>query len=392
MKNIQIILNAILSQNVFEYILMNRDYRITGLSEGVEKYMETVPKVGEDIMVYLPELIGYEERIDSVFDNRDINYILKTIHKNEYYVNLHLEYYDDKNVMILLHNTTEITLSKLELLQYSNENMLLYSTIQKILDSQNNLLVVTHGNTIEYANKKFLEYFSIKSIEDIKERKQYSFDLISMKVKSFEELYEYANNQEQKVMIGKDTFLVKATLLEKRYKLFTLTNVTQLDNINQVLQGKVDFDPLTGVYRKQYFDERLKNEFKKNDNFILAVIDIDNFKNINDTYGHLVGDKVLKEFAQIIKNNLRKEDMIARWGGEEFLVFVKCDDEKMVLRKFEHIRQLVKSHTFTTTGSLTASFGVTLPRNGDTIDTIYKRADEALYRAKKLGKDRVVYN
>jgi diguanylate cyclase (GGDEF)-like protein len=343
-------------------------------------------------MIYLPELIGYEERIESIFDTKDSNYILKTIHKNEYYVDLHLEFYDDKTVMILLHNTTEITLSKLELLQYSNENMLLYGTIKKILDSQNNLLVVTNDNTIEYANEKFLEYFSIKNIEDIKERKLYNFDLVSMDVKSFEELYEYTKDQEQKVMIGKETFLVKATLLEKRYKLFTLTNVTQLNNVNQLLQGKVDFDPLTRVYRKQYFDERLKNEFKKNNNFTLAVIDIDNFKNVNDTYGHLAGDKVLKEFVQIIKNNLRKEDMIARWGGEEFLVFLNCDDKETILQKFEHMRQLINGHTFTTIDRLTASFGLTLSRNGDTVDAIYKRADEALYQAKKLGKDRVVYH
>ena len=392
MKNIQIILNAILSQDVFEYILIDREYRITGFSEGAKKYMETAPKISDDIMIYLPELTGYEERIESVFDTKDSNCILKTIYKNEYYVDLHLEFYDDKTVMILLHNITEITLSKLELLQYSNENMLLYGTIKKILDSQNNLLVVTNDNTIEYANEKFLEYFSIKDIEDIKERKLYDFDLISMDVKSFEELYEYTKDQEQKVMIGKETFLVKATLLEKRYKLFTLTNITQLNKVNQLLQGKVDFDPLTGIYRKQYFDERLKNEFKKNNNFALAVIDIDNFKNVNDTYGHLAGDKVLKEFVQIIKNNLRKEDMIARWGGEEFLVFLNCDDKETILQKFEHMRQLIDGHTFTTIDRLTASFGLTLSRNGDTVDTIYKRADEALYQAKKLGKNRVVYH
>jgi len=124
----------------------------------------------------------------------------------------------------------------------------------------------------------------------------------------------------------------------------------------------------------------------------LAVIDIDNFKNVNDTYGHLAGDKVLKEFVQIIKNNLRKEDMIARWGGEEFLVFLNCDDKETILQKFEHMRQLIDGHTFTTIDRLTASFGLTLSRNGDTVDTIYKRADEALYQAKKLGKNRVVYH
>ena len=189
MKNIQIILNAILSQDVFEYILIDRDYLVKNSSEGVEKYIGTKPEVSHDIMDYLPELIGYEDRIESIFDNEEARYILETVYKNTYYINLHLEHYSEDIAMILLHNTTEITLSKLKLLQYSNENTLLYSTIQKILDSQNNLLFVTSDGRIEYANKKFLEYFSIEDMTYVKERTIHNFEFVSPPIKSFDELY-----------------------------------------------------------------------------------------------------------------------------------------------------------------------------------------------------------
>ena len=391
MKNIQIILNAILSQDVFEYILINRNYKITSFSEGVEKYLGTKPEINEDIIEYLPELVGYEERVENVFCNKEFHYILETIHKNNYYINLHLEHYDTHTALILLHNTTEITLSKLKLLQYSNDNALLYSTIQKILDSQNNLLFVAHDNTIEYANKRFLEYFSVKNINDIRERKVYDFALASLSVNNFEELYEYAKDKEQTVTIGNDTFLIKATLLEKTYKLFTLSNITDIKNANESLKKKINLDPLTGIYRKQFFDTKLKEELKENNDFTLVIVDIDNFKKVNDTFGHLVGDKVLKEFTSLIQDNLRQGDIFSRWGGEEFLILIKCYTKDTIIKKIEHIRKLIEEHQFDSIGHLTCSFGLAISHNSaDTLDTLFIRADKALYKAKKLGKNKVV--
>ena len=390
MKNIQIILNAILSQDVFEYILIDKKCRITDFSEGVEKYIGEKVRDGDDVRDHLPEIVGYEEKVQSVFDNEGSRYILETIDKNDYYINIHLEYYSRDIVLILLHNITEITLSKLELLQYSNENMLLYSTIKKILDSQNNLLVVTSNNIVEYANKKFLEYFSVKNLEDLKERKIHNFPLTSLPVKSFDELFDYAKDEEKQMTVGEDTFLVKATLLEKTYKLFTFSNITQLNNINQALESKINIDPLTGLYKKPYFDRRLKEEMKEKGRLTLVVVDLDNFKDINDKYGHIVGDKTLQEFAELIKKNLRKDDLFSRWGGEEFLMLIESDEREKMVQKMDKLRKLIDKHTFRTIGHLTASFGIALSKEDDTPETLLKRADDALYLAKKLGKNRVV--
>ena len=389
MKNIQIILNAILSQDVFEYILIDKEYYITDFSEGVEKYIGEKVKDGDDVRDHLPEIVGYEEKMKSVFNNKKNRYILETIHKNDYYINIHLEYYSHDIVLILLHNITEITLSKLELLQYSNENMLLYSTIKKILDSQNNLLVVTSNNTVEYANKKFLEYFSIENLEDLKERKMHNFSLTSLPVKSFDELFEYAKDEEKQMTVGEDTFLVRATTLEKAYKLFTFSNITQLNNINQALENRINIDPLTGLYKKPYFDKQLEKELQKEDHLALVVVDLDDFKGINDQYGHIVGDGTLQEFADLIKNNLRKDDLFSRWGGEEFLILIKSDDRERMIQKMENLRKLIDGHSFRTIGHLTASFGIAISKENDTKDTLLKRADDALYLAKKQGKNRV---
>jgi len=362
MKNIQIILNAILSQDVFEYILIDKDCRITNFSEGVEKYIAEAINIGDDIRDHLPEMVGYEEKVRSVFKNKNNKYILETVQKNDYYINIHVEYYSQDIALILLHNTTEITLSKLELLQYSNENMLLYSTIKKILDSQNNLLVVTSNNRIEYANRKFLEYFSLKSVDEIKERDEHNFGLTSLPVKDFDELYEYTSN------------------------------ITQLSNTNQLLEHKINIDPLTGAYKKPYFDEKLREELKKRIPFSLVVMDLDNFKDINDHYGHIVGDTILQEFTQLIKSNLRKDDLFSRWGGEEFLMLIKCKERDKIIQKIEKLREMLEKHSFETIGHITASFGITISRDGDSFEELLKRADDALYLAKKSGKNRVVAN
>jgi len=275
-------------------------------------------------------------------------------------------------------------------LQYSNENQLLFNTIKKILDSQNNLLVVTSNNKIEYANKKFLEYFSLKSLDELKERNENNFSITSLPVSSFDALYEYAKEEEKELTIGEDTFLVKATLLEKTYKLFTFSKITKLCDINRVLEEKINRDPLTGLYRKSFFDEKLAEALAYDQSVTLVIADIDNFKTINDRYGHLVGDRVLKEFADLVSSQLRDNDLFARWGGEEFLMLFNCSKQEEVVERIESIRETVDKHVFDGVGHLTVSFGVATSKENDTVYSLLERADKALYLAKKKGKNMVV--
>ena len=224
----------------------------------------------------------------------------------------------------------------------------------------------------------------------VKERTIHNFEFVSPPIKSFDELYEYAKDEEKKISIRKDTFLVRATPLEKTYKLFTLSNITHLNNLNIALESKINIDPLTGAYRKQYFDSLLEKELEEEHDFILVVVDLDDFKLINDKYGHLVGDKILQKFSDLIKDELREDDPFSRWGGEEFLMMIRCTDKEKIIEKVEAIRKIIEAHPFDSGVHITASFGLASTHPGDTSHTILKRADDALYEAKKLGKNRVV--
>ena len=111
MKNIQIILNAVLSKNIFRYILVDKDLKIVNSSDGIAMYLGTKPEESEDVLAYLPELVGSEQEIQNIFKDSNFTYILETVHKNDYYINITVEHYDTNIALVLMHNISDITLS-----------------------------------------------------------------------------------------------------------------------------------------------------------------------------------------------------------------------------------------------------------------------------------------
>jgi diguanylate cyclase (GGDEF)-like protein len=122
------------------------------------------------------------------------------------------------------------------------------------------------------------------------------------------------------------------------------------------------------------------------------MFDIDHFKAINDTYGHSVGDYVLQTLAQIAKENLREIDYLVRWGGEEFIIIAPETDLGRAKALAERIRTAIGNYRFDQTGKITISFGVTEFKENDTEDTFIRRADDAMYKAKEKGRNRVEVN
>ena len=160
------------------------------------------------------------------------------------------------------------------------------------------------------------------------------------------------------------------------------------------LQRLATTDDLTGAYNRRRFREVIKYEVHRAvryaDTLSLIMFDLDHFKKINDTYGHNVGDEVLKTVADIVKDNIRVTDIFARVGGEECTVLapaIGLEGAKVVAEK---LRKSIESHAFETVGTLTASFGVAEFKTDEAIDALIKRADNALYEAKKHGRNRVV--
>jgi diguanylate cyclase (GGDEF)-like protein len=164
----------------------------------------------------------------------------------------------------------------------------------------------------------------------------------------------------------------------------------ELEQLNQK-------DSLLGIYNRKYFYERIERKEinKENDKFAIVMIDIDNFKKINDTYGHQFGDKVLINTANIVKDGIDKNDIFARYGGEEFILYIpNFTNEDVVYNKIESIRHTLEKSQVYFNGeskSVTASFGISFfPLNGTDLSELINKADDLLYKAKKTGKNRVL--
>ncbi|MHB1091399.1 GGDEF domain-containing protein [Thiobacillus sp.] len=153
-------------------------------------------------------------------------------------------------------------------------------------------------------------------------------------------------------------------------------------------------DPLTGVANRRHLDNRMAMEMSRQERYgpSLSVIltDVDWFKHVNDTYGHTVGDTVLKTFAGHLGDSLRTSDFVARYGGEEFVLLLPNTTIEEAVALAERMREATKRLRFAQSDlCLTASFGVTVARPGETMAEVLSRADEAMYQSKSHGRDRV---
>jgi len=163
-----------------------------------------------------------------------------------------------------------------------------------------------------------------------------------------------------------------------------------LQNSNVSLRSKAEIDPLTQTFNRRALLEKIEKINLYSSNYSIIMIDIDKFKNVNDTYGHSVGDSVLKELSSIVKNVVRDNDIFVRWGGEEFIVLANTKKLLHVEKIAEKIRKSVESYNFSTVGKVTASFGVSSPKTiSQTFEQVLENADKALYQAKELGRNRV---
>lgn len=160
------------------------------------------------------------------------------------------------------------------------------------------------------------------------------------------------------------------------------------------LEEIASLDFLTQIYNRQKFESFLEYEIKKHTRyedeiFSLFILDLDFFKEVNDNYGHLKGDYILQEIAKILKLCSRDTDIVARWGGEEFVLLLPHTDIDDAILVAEKLRSTIENHNFDDILNITCSIGVSHSHHNDDKDTIFKRADKALYRAKELGRNRV---
>lgn len=166
-----------------------------------------------------------------------------------------------------------------------------------------------------------------------------------------------------------------------------------LENANVLLLKQANTDILTGIPNRQKGSEQLLLEIQRAERYgtalSLIMFDLDRFKQINDVFGHGVGDKVLTYTSTLVVSIIRTNDLVARWGGEEFIVIVPGTNLNEAFVLAEKLRSSIEQNQFQQADSVTCSFGVTTFHGGDTPDTFVKRADEAMYQAKRAGRNRV---
>jgi len=208
-------------------------------------------------------------------------------------------------------------------------------------------------------------------------KKIYGFISVPIEIEKNLFVFEFINDITEENLIEKKTIEMKRKIDE--INILTLT------------------DELTGAYNRRYINERLPleiiNKTIQNKNFTITLMDVDFFKKINDTYGHLIGDYILKEIVEIIKNNIRSNDWIARYGGEEFLIVFSHNKYENILKVIERIRKKIEKHDFIVDGNkikVTVSFGVAKFTKNENVNTLLEKADENLYEAKRSGRNKII--
>lgn len=167
-----------------------------------------------------------------------------------------------------------------------------------------------------------------------------------------------------------------------------------LEEDRKALRELADVDPLTGIYNRTGAEAQIRKWFGSDGATTtvgVMMLDLDHFKQINDTYGHDMGDKVLRAFATLVAANLRNEDIFARWGGEEFVIVCQARSRDALYQLANKLRQIASQQTFGADLDLkvTVSIGLAIAFIGETFEDVFKRADKALYRAKQSGRNRV---
>jgi len=243
--------------------------------------------------------------------------------------------------------------------------------------------------------------------KDAFEGKVYKFLLLSMACTIISELAftVYIDNYGFSNLIGHyfklfSFYLIYKTIIvkgiEEPYEIiFREMKQTELKLFeqNSILQNLATVDGLTGLYNHRHLYDRLEEEAKRcsrhQESFVVMILDIDFFKKINDTYGHLTGDKILKEVSQILIANTRQTDIVARYGGEEFLIILVETSLSKGFEVAEKIRRAVELYEFTAQICLTVSIGIA-EYNGEKVSELIEKADDLLYAAKNSGRNKTV--
>jgi diguanylate cyclase len=271
---------------------------------------------------------------------------------------------------------------------------------KNLVEMESSLMSSFSLNRENYATSSEFSKVIEQNIEDMAQRIHKSKDLAELKEFVFLRLSTIKSELEKKRKFD-DVQLKKAaqeaSQLNRNIKKMK-AEMGRVQKRAKLLEKESLIDPLTGAHNRRAYEKHIKAELQRcaqceDQVFSVLLIDIDNFKSINDTYGHLAGDRCLEELAKLIRLNLRGTDFLARYGGEEFIGVLPETEQEGALTVAEKLRKRIEKTRFSYRGQrllLTISIGCTTLKSSDTDITLFGRADTALYRAKETGRNCVV--
>ena len=285
--------------------------------------------------------------------------------------------------------------------------------LQNVLDADASLMMVSSGTEVILLNKTALHFMGVNTLEEYREKYEHISDVFK-EVEDEDYLRRYMGEEHWidyvqriqkhktiKVVITRDghdrhlkVHSKEITVNAQQIHIIIFDDITkELETINSIKE-EATRDPLTGLFNRGKFNSVLTQEIalsnSTNTSLSIIFLDIDYFKNVNDTYGHDVGDDVLVSLAKLLNSVIRAGDFVSRWGGEEFVITLKATNASQAAIVAEKLRAIVSKYNFEGIGQQTISLGVTEYKDKEAEKEFIKRVDTALYEAKNSGRNRVV--
>ena len=358
-------------ENVYleRYDLILCDFVLADSLDG--SYIEEILRQNKKVIV----ITQSEEFINSNIKNRVIDFVMKEEFLIfNYLINFIKNIQRNRNINVLIVDDDKIML-KIEENILKKVNLNVFKAYNgeealKCINDNNIDLVLTDLNMPKLDGEELL----------IKIRKLKTMDeLPVIVISSNKERFQIS----KLLKLGANDYLTKPFLKEEL--ILRVNNLLNITNNIKDIKKQMFIDPLTKVYNRLFLEKKLESIFRLYDQKAVAMLDIDFFKKINDTYGHQVGDEILKYFAKVIKNSIRKSDYLIRYGGEEFLLFlpnVVKAEAKLVLYKIKKNLEPYKNINFT--------FSAGVAVKGDELAEMIKIADTKLYQAKGEGRNKII--
>lgn len=293
---------------------------------------------------------------------------------------------------------SDITSEKLTLLK-----------LQQFINTQSQIIVVCNANKLTFANQSFFKFFGYENLPSFLEAKNSLTDCFIKQDEFFDQSKIKPGQADWieaiNALPGNKRIVLMENINKNRFAFSVSINafdqdslIISFNDISDTVKENIDWkyrashDPLTGTFNRNFLEKNYQElvhdmtRFGKDVGLIL--FDIDHFKNINDTYGHNRGDKVLKELVNLIHGHVRDSDRLIRWGGEEFMLLFPADSKEAVEKFANNLRERIEEHSMADL-AVTCSFGGTLVKKDEKFKKAISRADQALYFVKEHGRNAV---